>query len=103
MARLSETIKALWAGDVPLPRVFWQYAIVGGFLVNLVGTILVMILATNDVATVWQVLVFSLPIPYNVLMLVAVWRSAGKYRGRPSWANLARSAIVLWTIAAMAL
>lgn len=103
MSPPKRLIGALWVGDVPLPRAFWQYAIVGGFLVNLVATILVMILAANDAAIVWQAVVFCLPIPYNILMFVAVWRSSDKYRGRPLWANLARLVIVLWTIATVAL
>ena len=45
------------------------------------------------------IVAFALPIPYNLLMLVAVWQSARAYTGARLWADLARLAIIIWTIA----
>jgi hypothetical protein len=86
-----DKVKSLWAGDVPLPEAFWQYAVVYGLLVNFVATALSLVLAVAG-ASVWvYVAVFFLPTPYNVLMIVAVWRSAERYRGPQKWADLARA------------
>ena len=42
--------------------------------------------------------VFLLPLPSNVLGVIAVWRSAACYGGDPTWAQAARIAIIAWAI-----
>ena len=42
--------------------------------------------------------IFFLPIPYNILAFAGVWRSADHYGGQRMWAELARAAIVVWTL-----
>lgn len=100
--KIKPLVRTLWAGEIPLSRAFWEYALVGGLLVNLATTILFMALLTTKTSIALLIFAFCLPIPYNVLMLVAVWRSAGRYQGRQIWADLARSAIVIWMIGATA-
>ena len=52
----------------------------------------------------WLIVTVHLsPLPYNLLALVAVWRSAANWRGAPRWATLARLVIVVWLAAATAL
>jgi hypothetical protein len=85
---------ALWRGDVPLWKTFWEYAVVYGFFVNAVATIGSLMLFSAD-EPLWGMIVHFLPTPYNVLMLVAVWRAAGKYAGRAEWATAARIAAVI--------
>jgi hypothetical protein len=92
----------LWRGEVGMARVFWEYAIAFGTLANLIttGAALAVLLAGFPVLAV---AVFFLPLPYNVLIVVAVWRSADRYRGPPIWATLARVVVILWaTIATIA-
>ncbi len=92
--------RALWAGEVPLARAFWGYAIAGGLALNLATTALSLALFAADAPTVLAVAALALPVPYNVFVCVAVWRSAERYGGERRWADLARVAIVLWTILA---
>jgi hypothetical protein len=40
--------------------------------------------------------IFLLPVPYIVVAIVGVWRSADAYNGPPHWATLARIAAVGW-------
>ena len=96
-------VRRLWAGEVPLARAFWSYAMIGGTALNGVMTLLALALLTMDVPAVVAVVAFALPIPYNLLVLVAVWRSAGAYQGLRLWADLARAAIVIWAAAAVLL
>lgn len=103
LKRMKGLIGALWAGEVPLARVFWGYAIAGGFVLNLATTILFVVLLSSEAPVPLSIAVFALPIPYNVFMLVSVWASAGTYQGSRLLADLARIAIVLWTLAASAL
>ncbi len=39
--------------------------------------------------------VHLIPVPYNILALVAVWRSAARYDGNPNWATAARATTVI--------
>ena len=96
-------VRRLWAGEEPLGRAFWAYAMVGGSLLNAAATLLAMALLAADAPAIVAVAAFALPIPYNLLVLVAVWRSAGAYRGPPLWADLARMGIVVWAAAAILL
>ena len=91
-------VKQLWAGEIPLGQAFWRYAVVVGLLVNLVTSALLLALLAHDASLVWVALSFALPIPYNVLAVVAVWRSAARYEGPATRADLARIASVVWMV-----
>jgi hypothetical protein len=98
----SRAVGRLWTGEITLARTFWSYAMIGGTALNVVATCLALALVVIDAPAVVAASVFALPIPYNVLVLVAVWRSADRYEGPRLWADLARAAIVVWTITATA-
>jgi hypothetical protein len=91
--------KNLWQGTVPLQQTFWRYAVVYGLLVNLVTSLLFLALVVNDVAPVLLVAAFVLPVPFNLFLIVAVWRSADRYRGPGKWADGARVGAVIWLLA----
>jgi hypothetical protein len=105
---MSETprmgwLGALWAGETPLAEAFWWYGIAVGVLVNAVATLVALGLATFDLPGWLLVCLFLLPTPYNLLVVVGVWRSAAAWQGAPEWAGLARVAILVWAAAAMLL
>ncbi len=93
-------LRRLWAGEVPLARVFWNYAMIGGSAFNVTATLAALALLAMDAPDVTAIVAFALPIPYNLLMLIAVWQSARAYTGARLWADLARMAIIVWTVAA---
>ena len=97
----GSVLRRLWAGEVPLARVFWQYAMIGGTALNVVATLLAMALLAADAPELLAVTVFALPIPYNVFALVAVWRSASAYEGPRLLADLARVVSLIWAVAAI--
>jgi hypothetical protein len=86
-------------GEIPLPRAFWLYAVGYGTIINLIVTGLALgVLAAGGPG--WLALVvFLAPLPYNLLAVVAVWRSADRH-GDEAWAHAARIAIVTWAILA---
>lgn len=93
--RLGKHIVDLWYRRVPLARTFWEYTIIYGSIANLVFTLA----AFGAVAQDWfafGLLLFLVPLPYNLLMVVSVWRSAARYEGARGWAVLARISIVVW-------
>lgn len=93
--RLGKRIADLWHGRVPLARAFWEYAIIYGSIANLVFTLA----AFGALAQDWfafGLLLFLVPLPYNLLMAVSVWRSAARYEGARGWAMLARISVIVW-------
>ncbi len=92
-------VKQLWTGEIPLDRAFWLYAVVYGLLLNLVTHMAFFALLLNDANLVPVVLAFASSVPYNIFMVVAVWRSADRYRGPKRWAELARVGTVIWMLA----
>jgi hypothetical protein len=97
---MKQRILDLWYGRVPLGRIFWEYAILFGTLVNLITTFAALAAFAKGAPVAISILIFLLPAPYNLLMVVGVWRSAANYRGRPMWATLARALIIVWAAVA---
>ena len=95
---MTNKLKSLWAGDVPLPEAFWWYAVAYGVLANFVTSGLFLILIVEDMSPWLLVPAFLLPVPYNIFVIVAVWRSAEQYQGDQKWADLARTATVVGMI-----
>jgi hypothetical protein len=95
-------LRRLWAGRLPLGTAFWWYAIVWGTALNLGATLLALALLAADVSAVVAVVIAAMPIPYNLLALVAVWRSATAYQGPRLWADLARVLSLIWAMVASA-
>lgn len=95
---MAKLIKSLWAGNVPLGEAFWSYAIAYGLLLNVMTSFLFTMLLVHDTAMQWLALAFALPLPYNLLVVVAVWRSADRYAGPKQRAELARLGTVLWML-----
>ena len=95
-------MRLLWNGRLPLGKVFWWFAIIWGTALNIAATLLAMAVLAANLSAVLAVIVAALPIPYNLVVLVAVWRSAGGYQGPKIWADLARILSLIWALAASA-
>ena len=95
---MTSLIRSLWSGTVPLGEAFWWYAVGYALVLNLVTSLLFLLMVVKDAGTTVLVLTFLLPIPYNLLVLVAVWRSAGRYLGPKKWAELARASSLIWLL-----
>ena len=74
--------KVLWEGSFPLKETFWWYVVAYGVLLNFVTSLLFFALLINEANAALGTLAFATPIPYNIFVVVAVWRSAGRYPGR---------------------
>ncbi len=92
---MAHRLKSFWRGEVPLPEVFWHYAVGYGLVLNIATSILFIPLAKMDLSPWLLVPAYFLPAPYNLFMIVVVWRSAGHYRGPKHWAELARICTVI--------
>jgi hypothetical protein len=92
-------LRRLWKGEVPLPQAFWNWAVAGGIVVNLLTSILFLALIMGDWIVAAFVVGYAFSVPYNIVAAVGVWRSADRYEGERRWADLAR----IVTVAGMTL
>lgn len=88
----------LWRGDLPLAYVVWRHAVAYALVVNLAFDIPFYALIINQASALWIILAFLAPVPYNIFVIVAVWRSAANYPGEQKWADLARVGSLLWIV-----
>ncbi len=98
--RKDSLVRSLWRGEVPLGRAFWWYTVILGSLLNLLTTVLFMMLLAFEVPPALAFVAYVFPVPYNLFILFAVWRSADSYRGSPEHALLARVTVTLWAVVA---
>src|SRR3954453_14318612 len=88
------TVVEFWRGDLPLGRAFWLWGILGGGPVNLLATMSALALVVAGTPTWVIVVVFVAHLPWNLGLLVGVWRSAGRPEVGRDTAPLARLAII---------
>ena len=71
----SGFFKSRWHSQVDLGVLLWRDVIFAGTLINLVAGLAAFIMLTQNVAPVWALGVHLAPMPYNVFLLLSVWRS----------------------------
>ena len=86
------TLQTVWRGEESLARTYWIYGVVvNGLIIGVVGMLIVAQLESPPLALLY--ILFALA--SSVFIIVAVWRSAGRYTGPKVWAILARVVCVL--------
>ena len=85
----------LWRGELALRNAFWNWAVFGGLIVNVVSSALFLFLIMADRPISGLIAGFAFSVPYNAVVLVGVWRSAGRFAGDRRWADLARIVTVI--------
>ena len=83
-------IRDLWRGELPLPNAFWNWAVLGGVIINVASSALFLFLIAADRPISALIAGYVPTIPYNIVVSVGVWRSAKQYSGERRWADLAR-------------
>ena len=83
-------IMLLWRGEMNLQSAFWNWAVFGGLIINLVSSGLFLLLAVNDQIVAAIIVGYGCSLPYNLLAFVGVWRSADRYTGDQRLAELAK-------------
>ena len=86
---------ALWSGDLDLNEAFWTWTVTVGLLVNISTSILFLVLILQDQALAAVLAGYGLSVPYNIVAIVGVWRSAARYGGPSLHAELARLGSVI--------
>jgi len=88
----------LWRGELPLPTAFWNWAVIGGFAINAVTSLLFLALMVADQPVYAFIAGYVPSVPYNFVATVGVWRSAARYDGDPRWATIARIVTVVMMV-----
>lgn len=91
-------LSRLWRGELALANAFWNWAVFGGFFINVVSSVLFLFLITTDRPIAAFIAGYAPSIPYNIIVSVGVWRSAEHYPGERHWANLARTVTIIGMI-----
>lgn len=91
-----QRLKLLWQGYLPLETAFWQYAIFYGLLLNILATSVALFFVVIDLPIAFAIAVHLLPVPYSIVALVGVWRSADRYGSHGNFALFARLAVLAW-------
>ncbi|WP_217578855.1 hypothetical protein [Mesorhizobium sp. GbtcB19] len=90
--------RARWRGEAPLDRLFWRDMLLVGTAISIASSALALVLLGLKLP-LWLVLaVHFLPVPYNIFLTIAVWRTAEKAGGFKAQLMMLGSA--LWLIAA---
>lgn len=94
-------VLARWRGEAPLGTVFWHDMMLVGTVVNAATTLAAIGLLAAGAPALLAMAVFLAPLPLNLLLFFAVWRSAAKSGGTVTMA--AQIAALIWLIAATTL
>ena len=95
---ISARIASLWRGEAPLARVFWEYMIAWGTLINLLTAGAALVVFVQRGPVLLGLLLHSLALPLNVLLVVSIWRAAKRESDSPL-ANIARGVSAIWFVA----
>lgn len=94
-----KSVKRLWRGELALADAFWNWAVFGGLVVNLTSSAAFLFLIMADRPVAAAIMGYAFSLPYNIAVVVGVWRSAARYDGERRWADWAR----IVTVAGMVL
>lgn len=93
---MTRTLTVLWRGDMPLVHAFWSHAVLYAALASLTATVTAYGMIAAGLPSLLAAVVYLAPTPYIAMTVIGTWRSAGHYRGRPIWRDLARVVAPLW-------
>ena len=90
-----KNLNRLWHGELALQNAFWNWTIFGGLTINVVSSGLFLFLIMADRPILALIVGYAFSVPYNVIVLVGVWRSAERFAGERRWADFARMVTVI--------
>lgn len=89
---------ARWRGLVPLDKLFWRDMVVVGTGINLATTAAALAVLGLKMPLAASLAVHFAPLPYNLFLFLAVWRTAAQQPG--PIASLAQIFAAIWLIMA---
>ena len=93
------TLIEFWRGNLPLRRAFWGWGILGGGVFSLFSTLLALVLLAAEAPAWLAMVVYAAHIPWNLVLLVGIWRSSYQRGVSRETAYGARLIILAWLVA----
>lgn len=93
---LLKAIRSRLAGEVSLGQALFYEMLLIGTMLNIAIGLCAFAMIAADLPIWLPILVFLSPQPYNIVLLMSVWRSATLIPGRGS--DMARMVAVLWFV-----
>ena len=96
----------LWRGEITLVRTYWVFGVLFYSLLEIPSYLIVPAISNSPDVEPSASFVFGMTayaifvLAYTVFVSVAIWRSAGNYKGSEIWAVLARVMVVIGLIQA---
>jgi hypothetical protein len=91
---VHDAVKRYLAGGVPLKRVFLYDMLLMGTMINFAVSVAALAASSLDVPAWVAIAIYLSPQPYNLILCVAVWRSAAQ--SASAWTDLARVGACAW-------
>ncbi|TPK61105.1 hypothetical protein FJ546_18845 [Mesorhizobium sp. B2-4-19] len=89
--------RSRWRGGVSLNRLFWRDMVVVATALSIASSVAALVLLSLKLPLVLVLAVHFAPVPYNIFLTWAVWRTAEKVGGAK--ASLVMLGSALWLIA----
>jgi hypothetical protein len=74
MSRPVGFFRSRWRADVPMRVLFWRDLVLVGTLINVLATGVALAMAASGLSIALAAAVHFAPLPYNLFLVVAVWR-----------------------------
>ena len=96
---MSRFFAARWSGSVALERLFWRDLIIVGTAINIAATLAALGLLAAKAPLAAALGVHIAPLPYNLFLAFAVWRTAERKGGGLALAY--QLAAIAWLVIAI--
>ena len=90
-----KNLRRLWYGELALQNAFWDWAVFGGLIVNITSSGFALLLIMSERPISGIIVGYAFSVPYNITVLVSVWRSAERFAGERPLAVFARIITVI--------
>jgi hypothetical protein len=98
---LSGFFRSRWRGEAPLATLFWRDMVLVATAISLGSTVVALAMLALDVPLAVVLATHFAPLPYNIFLFLAVWRTSGRIGG---WtAQLAPLGAAAWLAVATVL
>ncbi len=77
----ADFFRSRWLGQVPIDRLFWRDMMLVGTGINVASSAAALVLLGLKMPLGLVLAVHFLPVPYNIFLTIAVWRTAEKSGG----------------------
>ncbi|WP_421915814.1 hypothetical protein [Mesorhizobium sp.] len=74
-----------WQGGVPLDRLFWRDLVLVGTAISFTSSAVALVLLGLKMPLAAVLAVHFAPVPYNLFLTLAVWRTAERFPGARAW------------------